>query len=559
MVKPWPISNLKVSEFTQFAFFKQHTPLNKLPYNVCLRNQYMLDVDKMFGHHMVLQRQKVVKIWGTGIPGRFVSVRATKCPANNRKEFLVDIETQVNNAGIWLAELTPQEATYDVAMSVSDGESMITFNNVAFGDVWIAAGQSNMKYQVHFDANSEQILYGLMNHRIRYFCYPQISIPEMEDKFDFSEFARWRCSTPEDLPYFSSVAYYFATDVSLSLDIPIGIIGCYWGGTPACAWMDVEYLENTEGKVWLDEYQKKAQNLNLEIDKQHYLNHPTTDTTHPLKSVKGLQGKLMYPGLTRKEQSEFQTISQRNNINKLPVSGGPHHHCRPGGLYSMMVKKIAPYTVQGVIWYQGESDYQHTSVYHVVFSQLIYCWRNLWREQLPFLFVQLAPFEKWLDLDGLEFPLLRERQKYVAELIPNVWMVSSSDAGMKYDIHPKAKKSIGQRLALLALNKVYHKGLLADAPYVSNITRKDNFLYIKFAHGEGLHIKGKKLNAMSVVGLDGKAISIKAVSIEKDTIVLQGDFDQPLYVHFANTPYYNVNLYNSSKLPALPFEVNVNI
>lgn len=72
---------------------------------------------------------------------------------------------------------------------------------------------------------------------------------------------------------------------------------------------------------------------------------------------------------------------------------GPDHPWRPCGLYHTMLAKIVPYTAKGVLWYQGESDAIHAEIYDEVLSTLIRNWRDLWREELPFLLVQLAPFE----------------------------------------------------------------------------------------------------------------------------------------------------------------------
>ena len=516
----------------------------------------MFSVNRMFGHHMILQRQKPIKIWGSGTIGTEISIALTRS-SDAGEECLALEQVSVDDQGNWLAELAPQEATYNVSLSLTDGDTSIRFSDIAIGEVWIAGGQSNMEYHVHFDDNKEEILSGLMNHHIRYFNYPQISIPEMEDRFDYSDFGFWRTCTPQDLPHFSSVAYYFANDVSLSLDIPIGIIGCNWGGTPACAWLDPAYLRGTPGQVWLDDYNKKLINLDWEKDKKNYLNHPNSDTSHPLKPVDGLLGKVMSPGLSEAEQASLVKLTLMEDTRLNPVSGGPHHHYRPGGLYEMMVKSIAPYSCRGVIWYQGESDSPHADVYYSVFSQLIQCWRDLWQETLPVLFVQLAPFGQWLAIDGSAFPELRRQQQKVANQVNATWMVSSSDAGMKIDIHPKVKKPIGQRLALLALKNVYHRAVLADAPQVRDVQKFDDLLHIAFDYADGLHVCGDKLNALLIRGENGDAVAYDVVSVKDDGLTLAGKFAQKLHIQFACTPYYQVNLYNRSLIPAMPFATSI--
>ena len=112
--------------------------------------------------------------------------------------------------------------------------------------------------------------------------------------------------------------------------------------------------------------------------------------------------------------------------------------------------------MRGVIWYQGESDAPKEAVYRSVFGQLIKCWRELWQEQFPFLFVQLAPFEGYRFMGGSQYPIIRECQQQVADQVENVGMAVITDCGMRYDIHPKNKKLVGERLALQAEKRVYN-------------------------------------------------------------------------------------------------------
>ena len=102
---------------------------------------------------------------------------------------------------------------------------------------------------------------------------------------------------------------------------------------------------------------------------------------------------------------------------------GPRYERRPCGLYESMLKEVAPYTVRGIIWYQGETDGDcHPELYKTIFLSLIRNWRQLWNEELPFLFVQLAPFGQWMDSIGEPYVQIREAQQYAAENVPNTAM-----------------------------------------------------------------------------------------------------------------------------------------
>ena len=228
---------------------------------------------------------------------------------------------------------------------------------------------------------------------------------------------------------------------------------------------------------------------------------------------------------------------------------GPLHPCRPCALYHLMLEKAAPYTAKGVIWYQGESDSPHADIYDVVLSSMIRAWRRLWCEELPFLVVQLAPFEAWLGESGETYPTLRACQQRVAERVPGVYLCSSGDAGMPWDIHPKHKRPIGERLALLARGHVYGEDILCDAPVLKAVHREGSRVILSFEHGDGLVIRGDLLNALRVNG------QVCPAKVEGECLVIDLPMAKHWKIEFAWQGYYEVNLYNAAGIPALPFRL----
>ena len=190
---------------------------------------------------------------------------------------------------------------------------------------------------------------------------------------------------------------------------------------------------------------------------------------------------------------------------------------------------------------------------------MIRCWRDAWKEELPFLFVQLAPFGSWMGATGEKYPILRQKQEWVSKNVPNTYMASIMDAGMEKDIHPKNKKVVGERLALLARKNVYGENILCEAPEFESAEVADGELKLYFTHvGEGLHIFGKQLNALELV-VDGDLVTkYKAfakgnvLSIQTHEIKKASRVD----VNFAWTAFSEVNLYNSAKLSAKPFQMH---
>ncbi len=508
----------------------------------------MLKVAMIFDNNMVLQRQKEIKIWGTGTDGKLVTGRLVG-------KNTVVTEATVSNDGNWTLIFPPQEAERGLELTITDGIDNQKFKNICIGEVWLAGGQSNMSYLMHFDAEKESVLNGPMNTDIYFFDYPEVFYEGQLEEHDYAKVGIWRKCTKEDLPYFSAVAYYFAQDLQENIDIPIGIVGCNWGGTKACTWMDSDYLKDNEGKAWLEWYEEATRDLDVKAYKEAFRANPANDHSDPLRNP---NDRMMYPGLSHEEQMGYlSTLTGEQKKKMFMPQIGPYSEWRPSGLYETMLKKVAPYTIRGVIWYQGEADVQKPEIYGTVFGNLIECWRDLWNEQLPFLFVQLPALEQWLLATGERYPELRKQQEFVSKTVPNTWMISSSDAGMRWDVHPKHKKPIGKRLSLLARGHIYGENLLCDPPEFSSAQRVPDGIRIIFKDSEGLYLKGNKVNALVIADTNGKEITPSTISIVEDGLLITGEFPESSTISFARTGYYEVNLYNKGDNPVKPFEVIV--
>ena len=496
----------------------------------------MLEMPLIFSDHMVLQRRKPIALWGTASAGTQVHAKIARADS-----LLGEATATADAQEEWRLTLPAMEAERGLVLTVEcEGES-VAFRDVLVGEVWIAGGQSNMEYWLHFDAEKERELCKSENPDIRFFDYPEISFEGELERYDFSEFGFWRRCRREELPWFSAVGYYFADKLQASLGIPVGIVGCNWGGTTASCWMDEAYLRGTVGEVWLEDHEKCLAEMDQQDYTRCYLSDPNNIQNHP---IPGSNPRILYPGLTRREQLSFMKAPQVN-----PYEGviGPLHHCRPGALYELMLKKIAPYTAKGVLWYQGESDCRHPKIYDVVLGNMIRNWRDLWQEELPFLIVQLAPFEKWIYETGETYPMLRACQEKVARTMPGVYLCSSSDSGMRWDIHPKHKRPIGERLALLARGHIYGENILCDAPRLKDARRIGMQAELELENAEGLHIEGDDVQALYVNGQPCPA------RIQDNTLILDLPEAENWSIEFANTGYYEVNLCNGAGIPAIPF------
>ena len=493
----------------------------------------------IFQDNMVLQRDKPVFIWGEGPENCVVTAEI-----QNRKE-----QVLIKN-GKWVIKLPPLRTSVRETMELSCEGRCFILENICIGEVWVAGGQSNMEFFIRYDEERNTVLESGINDNIRFFDYPEVSYPSQINEYDYSRYGLWRICDSANLEYFSAVGYYFASKLEQDLGVPVGIIGCNWGGTPACAWMSTKYLESNEGRVWLEDYNNALEGLDIDAYKDEFVRN-TANIRNDLFSDT-IAEKMMF-GMSPAEQAEFMQ-STAYSADEPPA--GPWSQNRPGGLYETMLSKVAPFSTRGIIWYQGESDDKHPDVYDTVLSSLIRSWRALWNEELPFLFVQLAPFRKWLHCLGETYPVIRERQERVSKTVPGTWMASIMDSGMEFDIHPKKKRPVGERLALLAEGRVYSMDILCESPGFTGASISNGEIILSFNNtGDGLRIKGEGLDSL-VVYLDAESIKGYGITMHRNEIIITDPRIAPgrdIAVAYAYSDYCRVNLYNSAGLPVKPF------
>lgn len=506
----------------------------------------MLQTACIFQDRMVLQRHKPVSIWGTQKAGTEVIAEIQGKQGSTR--------TDAN--GNWMLTLPPLEASEDEQLIITSGTEQITFNQVAIGEVWLAGGQSNMEFWMKFEAHRDEEIANCPQPHLRFFDVPEIAFDGQKEVYDYSRFNVWREATAEDIDYFSAVAYYFQKELSQALAMPIGIIGCNWGGTTTSAWMNPETIARV-GKPWLDDYENAIKDRDMAAYWQAQLEDPRNNTSNPLEDP--------FTNYMLEETRSTEEIDKHYGFSIVDYMQTRRAALKPidipGALYEHMLKTIAPYTIRGVIWYQGENDDAkgHGDIHDKMLAGLINDWRALWNTELPFLVVQLPGFEQWsYNTAPNNYPVVRECQQKVADTTDRVFLCSISDAGDRFEIHPKNKKIVGKRLALLARGHVYKEDILCDAPRATSAQRQGNNIIINFDHADGLYKEGDGVHDLRI-STEGKELSYSA-SIHNDQLVLI--FDQceqlpetPIHIDFATTPWICVNLYNRAHIPAVPFKI----
>ncbi len=464
--------------------------------------------------HMVLQREMPVHVWGWAAPGEKVSVSlhgATR-------------DTAGDSLGSWSVYLPPEPAGGPYQLTVA-GSNRIVLEDVWVGDVWFASGQSNMEMPLKGFAgaplkdSAEEIAHANQ---------PQIRllvIPDKSADFPLRDVnASWTVCDPETAANFSAAAYFFGRELAEREHVPIGLIDSTWGGTVAEAWMSLEGIASDAGLMPL--FATRAQMMKSQADTAEILAGERRDDAEARKA-----GRAPQPHPWRPDPASWA----------------------PAGLFNGMVAPVLPYTIKGVIWYQGESNSRlsFAPMYARIFPALIDDWRAQWREgNFPFLFVQIANFKS----NATEaWAVIREAQRR-ALAVANTAMAVTIDIGNPDNVHPADKQTVGVRLALAARALAYGEHVEYSGPAYRQATPEGAGIRLWFDHAAGgLVARGGALRGFEVAGEDGRFVNAEARIDGKTVVVSSARVPGPKYVRYgwANAP--EVNLFNSAGLPASPF------
>lgn len=487
----------------------------------------------MFNDGAVLQASLPVNVWGQAEPGSRVTVTF----AGQEKSAVSD------DKGRWQVQLDPLEpSTEPRTLSATAGTKAKVIGNVVVGEVWVASGQSNMVWPL---AKSEGGRASLAKDLplLRFVVVPrQTGLPARP--FAPGQLA-WKSFQPRGNDEAAAVAFYFAEYLQREHGGAIGIIQSSVGGTPAEAWTPLAALESKPQLKPHADALAQGQSSGKSPDEWR-------------REVENHDG-------FRSAMKRWAQTKQGPKPEPPPVPGpdNPWSRNAPTVLYENMIAPLIPYTVRGVIWYQGESNAFKPDEYRILFPALIGGWREAWQQPgLPFLFVQLAAFDD--PRAGRDFPGLRAAQAFTRDTVPQTGMAVAIDVGEKNNIHPKFKKPVGQRLARLALAQVYGREVAARGPIMSGTEAKDGTLTVTFEHaGSGLKTSDGRADipGFEVAGPDGKFHVAPARLSGTATVTLDGQaVSEATFVRYAWADWMEppVTLQNSDGLPAEPGRIELN-
>ncbi len=625
-----------------------------------LQSQAQLSTAKIFGDHMVLQRNQDVPVWGWGAKDSKVTVKF-----NGQS-----ISTKTDGQGSWKVLLKPMEAGGPYVMKIVSGKEQLTYSDVMLGEVWLCSGQSNMELQLKNAYGYKYEQKSAAQQPIRHFKVPDKMSLEPEKDISGGQWVKADTNTVGD---FTAAGYFFAKKLAKELHVTIGLINSSWGGTQVEDWISKDaMLKTPEFGDAVKSLPVNWDEVKARVDKQlrdyAYGNKPVVNHTAEqlaadppsffdnwqkgsapgawewqgkLYSYRGqgymqrtikldstytnqksvirlgetdadmaiyIDGKLVSKGalpatfqvdlpagtwkggdnsllvefLEQPKKPEWYSIGLAgesydlyvhfadttinlgdSNWRIMPDLGKPYHfnflpNNTASSLYNAMISPLIPYAIAGATWYQGEQNAERAFQYRTGFPLMITDWRNRWKKEFPFLFVQLASFGGFQDSNkGSNWAELREAQTMTLQL-PNTGMALTMDISDPNNIHPRDKADVGLRLANKALSMTYHLPGFYESPEFSSAKFQDGQAIVSFTHAEnGLMIKDKYgyIKGFELAGADHQFYYAQAMIINGNQVKVWCDkVKQPVAVRYAWTDApIEANLFSKEGFPVNSF------
>ena len=405
-----------------------------------------------------------------------------------------------DDQGRWNVMLATPSAGGPHELTFNDGDRL-TLKNILIGEVWICAGQSNMEMTMRgfmgqpVVGAAELILTAKSSVPIRSCNLSRIKSLELEEECD----ARWFEHTSEGVAEASATAYFFAKRLCDVLGVPVGIINVSWGGSPIEAWMNPELLR----REFAEEFSFA------------HLDSMTWPEENPWKA--------------------------------------------PGVLYNGMLHSVAPYTAKGFLWYQGCDNISRYEQYKRLQPAFVKMLRQEWGDdRMPFYFTQIAPYG-YFNPDAPDAGYMMWAQAQTLEMIPYSGMAATHDVGEVNCIHPADKKSVGDRLAFLALVNDYgYEGIDAATPIPIDFKFEEGQAIVTFEAGYmGLSPLSKDVDGFELAGEDGIFYPAKGIVLwnnpKKVLVYKCPQVQKPVAVRYGMKNWSEATVFNCFGVPISPF------
>ena len=463
---------------------------------------------RIFSDNMVIQANAPIRVWGTAEKGENISV-----------EFMgSNASTVADKNGYWRVALPPQQYLKEGTTLTIKGINKIVYRDVLVGEVWLGSGQSNMEFQIRHVKDMDTFIKNTnLPDNIRYFLIRAHGSEKPEDMHNLPEDAVWKkyhkdnYETTRDM---SILLTLFAQKLNGQLDVPIGVIGAAFGGANLETWMSPEAIAEAGTSKEAEDLLNRCRQWHND-DVKRWEAHEKRDT-------------LRYPRI--------------------------NYESRPSQSYFAMIHPIIPFSIRGVLWYQGEMN-SGPELYLKQFPYYAKMMRKVFdNPKMPIYTVQLPDYKE------NHWPKIRDVQRRLADIVENCGVAVTID-GHEIDLHPRDKNMVVDRLSRMALADNYGLKIVSRSPMPLKASLERGGVKVVFKNvAQGLALKdGKEVRTFELAGEDGKFYPATAKIVSKNSVLIApvNEVPNPVKVRYAWAPDPDVNLYNSGDLPASPFELDL--
>lgn len=451
-----------------------------------------------YGDGMLFKQKEEAIIAGTAAQGSEISAQLY----NDKDELVASGDTVTKADGTFEVSFTAPAGgfeNYKVVLK-NNGTEFETLENVAFGELWLASGQSNMQYPL----SQEKTGYGMflnnekLSEWLRVLLVPAVTeykgstaLVPAEPQQNIPG-ACWVTGENAAVYNVSAVAYFFAAELMAKLDMPVGVLNVPLGGSVISSWISREAIDGD------------------------------TDVKNILSSC-----------------GEYYALSDWNEAERSIFYDMT---CN----YNLKIEALRHFRISGMIWYQGESDiiFKKTpEQYAKLFDLMQRSYTDVFEYEnglLPVIYTQLASYMYHED-NGIDLVAMNEGFARMQNANPESrGLVSIYDVPLTYieaagAIHPDTKKDIGERMADSAMGFVYGESDTYTAAYVKSVQIENGKVYVSFSNaGDGLVCDGDSLRGFAVAGADGVYVQADAQIINNDTVAIYSEkVENPVSASYA--------------------------
>lgn len=489
-----------------------------------------IHLPSIFTDNMVLQRDRPNPLWGWEEPGEKITVTIAGS----------SISTTTAADGRWrttLPALPARREPINIRVSSSTG-SVRTIKNVLVGEVWVFVGPSNIYWPVSRCDSAQQEMASADFPEIRFFTVKRATADKAQDDCA----GDWFECSPKTVGPVSGIAYFFSRRIHRDLNVPIGVLQSYWGGTRVEAWTSLTGLQKQPELKPILEWWKEAQagQFDAKAAQEDY-----TQKLEVWKKQAAAAKRNGKPAPAKPKKLTDPTKSQH----------------RPACLFNAMVAPLIPYGIQGIVTYQGLGNLYWAEHSRPLMSAMIRDWRDQWGQgNFPIGLVQPTPYpcDNWAHQRKDAYSLQRESQLLALDEFPNLGIAPTMDIGSLTELHFTNKQDVGRRMAHWALSQVYQRPAAYSAPRYKSMSVEGDRIRVRFRDvAGGLSTNdGKPPTHFTIAGEDGRFAPATATIDEDSVLVHSPTISKPVAVRFAWSDTAIPNLVNDAGMPVSIFRTD---